>query len=337
MPICPFCKKDIPEDKAICPFCGKVQRMRGKSSGDQIDNLDSDLDERLEKLEKDFESRIGSGDAVSGATRQIHKSPQPSAKSKYGVSASTVSEEITPVILMPDAVEVENYRKIVFESNHVKSNPQYANITGQTLFNYYPDDLRFNAYATQANLGPRIVLLGGLVGVFSQMAFMMVSQTFTGGDQVSQIKGKRKILQKQANEPAQIPQDMLDSFIMTGRELLGSMVIYVIAHELGHVVYGHIFGPGYDRQPIDVSRNQERDADSFASSVIASSRYAPFLVHGQILALYSFAMIEMDTGESSEPGTHPIAKERLKNAIRANSEAAEAMGLSEEMIDEMFQ
>ena len=331
MTSCPYCNKSLPVIATVCPYCGK-----SLDSAEATTTDDLDVDERLKKLEEEMEARLGKRKETPDMTRSISKSAQPSAGSKYGVSASSMMEEITPGILMPNAVEVENYRKIVFESNHVKSNPQYANITQQTLFNYYPDDQRFNAYAAQTNLGSRIVLLGGLVAMFSQMAFMMVSQTFSDGNQLSRIRGKRKILQKKANEPAQIPQDMLDSFIMTGRELLGAMVIYVIAHELGHVVYGHIFGPGYDRQPIDVSRNQERDADSFASSVIASSRYAPFLVQGQILALYSFAMIEQDSGESAEPGTHPIAKERLKNAIRANSEAAEAMGLSEGMIDEMF-
>ena len=117
MTSCPYCKRSLPVIAPVCPYCGK-----SLESAKATDDLD--VDERLKKLEEEIEARLGKRKETPDATRSISKSPQPSAKSKYGVSSSTVSEEITPSILMPDAVEVENYRKIVFESNHVKSNPQ---------------------------------------------------------------------------------------------------------------------------------------------------------------------------------------------------------------------
>ena len=338
MPDCIRCGKPVAADTRICPHCGAVQSDTDKLPGDklsQLDRLDSDIENCLENLEKDMGKKFDKTGAKLDALDTTTKK-----HSDYKTVDTNQITEIDITSYLPDRSDMDNFRKLVFESNLVESNAQYKSITSETRFSYKPDNPEINAYATGTALGPQIIVTGGLVREFFITSLYAVMQSTHGGNQLKtysrvQFKAHRS-LENEVNLPEGIDERVDHRVIETSQDLLGSMVVFVIAHELGHVVYGHVFGPGYDNQSIDISRNQERDADSFASSVIASSRFAPFLVQGQILALYVFALSENESGESVEPGTHPLAVERLKNAIRSNSEIAKEMGLTEAMIDEVI-
>ncbi|MBU1024310.1 M48 family metalloprotease [bacterium] len=342
---CRRCKKSIPEEVVICPNCGATQSSRLKKKVDRLeklDQLDQDIEKRLENLENDFGKKSSTGRSKIKSTELA---------GIQSITAAKIDENIQKFIIpvdaefdleeyLPDSSEIENYRKLVFESHLVTTNPLYASYTNETLFNYRPDDMRINAFATRTNLGPKIVITAGLVREFMAAAIFAIAQSLEGSETlISQSKARFGAAYNDNSKielPQEIPQKVFELIIVQSKDVLGSMLVFVIAHELGHIIYGHVYGSGYDEQPIDISRNQERDADSFASSVIASSRFSHFLVQGQLLALYVFALSEARSGESTEPGTHPLAMERLKNAVKANSKAAEDLGFTEKMIDEFF-
>ena len=116
-----------------------------------------------------------------------------------------------------------------------------------------------------------------------------------------------------------------------------AMMLAVLAHELGHIVYGHIHGKmvnEYEPDDLAVSRNQEREADSFASSIISRSPFRDYLVLGGIfwwvvLTWASDANKDIET-------THPHPEERVMNFIREHRSQANALGIDEASINEFL-
>ena len=103
------------------------------------------------------------------------------------------------------------------------------------------------------------------------------------------------------------------------------MIVSVLAHEVGHHVLGHLmsFSP---RENLEVERNQEREADSFASSVISCSPFSEYTFAGTLFWHYALAVL---TDEGSDTHrSHPLSRERFQNFVRNNRAAAAAFGIS---------
>ena len=103
-------------------------------------------------------------------------------------------------------------------------------------------------------------------------------------------------------------------------------IIGVLAHEFGHLALGHCNGIGMYLSD-EVSRNQEREADSFASSVVNLSEYRNVIGIGKIiweLALTVFQKVCRETAT-----THPLSAERLVDFVRANPSTAREIGFDQ--------
>ena len=107
--------------------------------------------------------------------------------------------------------------------------------------------------------------------------------------------------------------------------LSAGMVIGILGHEVGHHVLGHLDNTGSMAKNSEIKRNQEREADSFANSVISSSPFGEYVFTGTLLWHYALANKQAERG--SVEGTHPLALERLENLIRANPDKAREMGI----------
>jgi hypothetical protein len=127
-----------------------------------------------------------------------------------------------------------------------------------------------------------------------------------------------------------------ERFVSLARSLSASMEMFVVGHEAGHIAYGHTLGQQHN---YDVSRNQERDADSFASSALSTSPFREYLFLGQVFVTLIFAWVD-HAGRSRNPTTHPLGRERFLNAMASNSEAAkeaaEQFGLTRERLEELL-
>lgn len=110
---------------------------------------------------------------------------------------------------------------------------------------------------------------------------------------------------------------------------------FVIAHELGHICYDHVFSPTYKERTLDESRIMERHADGFAASVVERAEFSNELFLSQLKSFIAWAIIEKEGG-TVEPGTHPLGNERLKNYIRDNSELSKSLGIDEKWVTEVF-
>ena len=107
-----------------------------------------------------------------------------------------------------------------------------------------------------------------------------------------------------------------------------------IAHELGHICYGHVHGPGYNQREAEANIGQEFDADSFAYSVIASSSFKKELWRGLIQFMTVQAALEILRGRSSST-THPQTTERFKTAINRFQDLAAMHNVNEQWAEEM--
>lgn len=99
----------------------------------------------------------------------------------------------------------------------------------------------------------------------------------------------------------------------------------VLAHELGHLALGHCAKPTREHE---VRRNQEREADSFASSVSHSLIPRHAATAGSLL----YFMSPRDLGADGPVTTHPRDRERFENILRAQdagvTEVAQRYGIT---------
>ena len=106
------------------------------------------------------------------------------------------------------------------------------------------------------------------------------------------------------------------------KSISAGLMLGIIAHECGHQSLGHVLKTG-ETVNLDISRNQEREADSFASSVISSSPFGEYILAGTLFWYYALANQQRDSNET----THPLAKERFENYVRSNKALAASLGI----------
>lgn len=215
---------------------------------------------------------------------------------------------------------------MVFANPFVEENQEYRGKTGETTFYYDKENMQVNAFVPHKKR--KIIFCDGYLNylfavetIFKHRFYdklTLLSKTLFDNkfsfsfEEISEVTGY---------EP---DQDIIRNGFISSFE--------TIAHELGHSCLDHIFTL---RDNLDVSRNLERQADEFAASVIASSCFNDKLFSFHIKSCVAWAVDEKDGG-IVEPGTHPFALERLKNAIRNNSELARDLGIDVNWVTKMF-
>lgn len=114
--------------------------------------------------------------------------------------------------------------------------------------------------------------------------------------------------------------------------IANGIVESVLAHEFGHLAKGHLNGSDANHQ---ISQLEEKEADLFASQIAASVPEGAEVFAGQVLSMLVFSFIDDGTG-GERLRSHPVARERVIDAIRANPEYAAEAGLTEEGVREFY-
>jgi hypothetical protein len=109
------------------------------------------------------------------------------------------------------------------------------------------------------------------------------------------------------------------------------MITHVIAHEMGHLCLGHTCS--LVRVEDEVSRNMEREADSFAASILHTLDNRAYHFVGQIL--FDLMMTWQHHGIAPQtPTSHPCSRDRFHAAFVSNptaaSEAEALFGMSQD-------
>lgn len=246
-----------------------------------------------------------------------------------------------PALWETTPAELNQIMGYVKNSPHVVSNALYSQIGPKLSFKLV-DDPTINAFATIENGTPAIYLLNGAVRyaniVAASYALTHLNPQASNktrallpeliGEFASFIRScqysltAEKAVEFGATGPGMAMLDPVLSRKATS--CAAGLLIGILAHEYGHLALGHLYGAS---QTLEISRNQEREADSFASSVISSSPFGDYAVVGFILWELVWVWQEKENPGGIVASTHPLASERLADLIRANPSSAAAFGL----------
>lgn len=223
---------------------------------------------------------------------------------------------------------------MVLSNPHVMGNPKYVKKAQTTVFHYDEKNMRVNAFAAQDDRSEQhiIVILDGYLNFTLAVEAIFKVRQF----QIFPLLVKTLMKNSLFFSPYELGTVLGDlDGALRNLERPFLSCFEVIAHEFGHICYNHVYGPGYEGMSPDEARNMERDADSFASSIINRSQFNKELFASHLMCCTAWALIEK-VGGIVEPGTHPLASERLVNAVKANSALAESLGLNEDIINQIL-
>ena len=190
---------------------------------------------------------------------------------------------------------------------------------------------------------PHIDLYGGLVRFSRLGALALVVGREEGRnllDKIALETGGYLSMEKalEISTKMGFPDVANDAVQIKAKSIADGMIVAALAHELGHLVCGHSIQLKKATVSAEMEQNEERQADAFSSSVIASAPFGEHLLEGVLL----FHWISMLREESAPLGngrvkkildryrTHPHAHERFENFVRQNSIMAEAFGFRQE-------
>ncbi len=256
--------------------------------------------------------------------------------------AAKVTPEQIKAYLTPSEAEMEQLYRYVVTAPFVAENLQYSERLKGIPFVYIATNDVVNAAA-----GRRLVEKDGKKGLAFHTVF------YGGAARYARLVGLAAALQDAGHK------DMLSKFVAAmprrfcarcGEEACVSFIIEnglaaavadeqirlkavsyssgtivsVLAHESGHHALGHLLSFP-EKANLEIDRNQEREADSFASSVISASPFGEYIFAGTLFWHYAVA-VQAD-GDSDEGSNHPLSRERFENFVCANAEKAAALGI----------
>jgi len=243
--------------------------------------------------------------------------------------------------------DLENYLDVktedvvpLFESirnsSVVKQNTVYTSLTKDIAFTVFETNDTINAYATRVPK-PAIVCYAGEVR-FAHVLGLAVS---------AELGGNKGVLKRFMNgmTPAHFRSFSMENakalvnecelayvlgdenLLSEARSIAAGEIMATLAHETGHHVLGHVWNDrdARARQSKEVRRNQEREADSFASSVISLSHFGKHVFVGQLFSWWVMSKVDAASDATLD---HPLSQERFDNLVRANKAKAAALGLS---------
>lgn len=279
----------------------------------------------------------GGGTVIAGANATTSKA----VSGNEEVTAETVAQ--IKAYLTPSEAEVEQLYSYVINSPFVAENLQYRNRLSGLPFHYYPASNVVNAAAERylvekdqkKSIGFRTVFLGGAAH-YSRLVGLAAAL---------QEAGEKDILQNFVNAMpkrfcVRCTEDDCVKFIVANGlaravtdekirlravSFSSGAIVSILAHECGHHAFGHLLGFP-EKQNLEIDRNQEREADSFASSVISASPFGEYVFAGTLLWHYALA-VQAD-GDSDLASTHPLSKDRFKDFLKQNAAKTAAMGIT---------
>lgn len=263
---------------------------------------------------------------------------------------SRYPKEMRPVVeyLSPSPAEAELWFNSIRTSTYVRQ--KWPKLADGVHFTYQHENDEINAFAGFANHDPQrptMVLQGGLVRLSRLLGAVSLLQASARAQGIEKDIGTYFVRILQETDAGAVLSmdkviDLLNEFeistsafedvaaVSEAKSLANGTCKAVLGHEMGHLAGGHGLGADPNRT---VSKNEESQADLFASSLAASMENGPYMLKGQIAFWFFLAMGEKQNPESELFRTHPYSAERLSAAVRANKILAASMGISLEDVE----
>ncbi|HID69016.1 MAG TPA: hypothetical protein EYP35_00815 [Desulfobacterales bacterium] len=351
---CVKCNAEINVLDSFCSSCGASQSLLDAgpaavtSEDPFLDRVADQLDKELQRAEDEL---FGDLSDPSTPATQMQKGRQQSFQTFGALAAPTQNFffDLGGVDLETSEQEIHQIAGFVFQSPHVQSNQLYRMRAASTALVYLGEDKTVNAFATDHPhpridaQPPFIAILGGMVSATRLTALALGYDRAAATDQSRQlfiqtvqaighkiVAGSGAFSSSDAAEifnNSDLAEQCEDGEVQRRARSYGAaMNMSVIAHELGHIALGHTLGES--QVNMEISRNQEREADSFAASVASASPFSDYTVAGGIFWWVILTWVEAVAGVG-KASTHPHSRERLLDYIRANQEQAQALGIDE--------
>lgn len=244
--------------------------------------------------------------------------------------------------ITPSYSELKQTFRMVETSEHVSENLDYESKMEGVRFYHDPSDNQINAYATvfdnwyrpEPEICPCIMVCGG-AGRFARVIGAAMAE-FGDDLDVDALLGALGSAGSLDNEQAlyllsevlHVPMEHYSdpAWLANAKGVSRGVLMAILAHETGHIALGHVWAW---QKNLERSRNQEREADSFAHSVASGTADAESMFLGNFLFHYAFAINEGRNGNPAVAREHPYSEERLLNLVRDNKSIADLYGISE--------
>ncbi len=285
-----------------------------------------------------FVVRVQNG---KGVVQSLTEVASPVIADASGLSEEDVAALLT--FLLPPESEMRQIYQFTVNSPYVQENSQYAQIVNEIPFVYDEEDNEVNAYAggeqveTQngVELKRKMVLDGGLVRYSRVLGLAAAMEATHPGilkhtveSMPVSLLGKSSVeaTGKFAIQQGLYPALSDESARNRARSFSSGMLMEALAHEMGRYALGHL---DFNSQVSDeIRRNQEMQADSFASAITQlSATSSEDMRMAQMLLWYALAMQNGEEHGDLSSGDHPLSRWRLERLIRQNDELATALGI----------
>ena len=283
-------------------------------------------------VEEQLQSATASDDLISreSGTRAVN-------------GVGRVADEQLLAYLTPSEAEMIQMYGYVVQAPFVIENLQYRDRIGKVDFVYIATNDVVNAFA-----GRRVVEQDGKKSLAFHTVFLGGAARYArmvGLAAAAQDSGNKGLLQKfianippymcaecgEKNAMAYLRRSGVADFLSDAAvrqkaiSYSSGTIVSALAHESGHHALGHLLSIS-EKTNLEIDRNQEREADSFASSVISASPFGEYIFAGTLFWHYALAA-QSDSGNGLNRD-HPLSRERFENFVRANAEKAAAMGIA---------
>ena len=244
--------------------------------------------------------------------------------------------------IQPSKAEMVQLFEYARRAPVVQDNGVYAGIMNRARFEYLVDSKtdaksdKVNANAGIDTAGEPVIRVFGGAARIGRVAALSIAAMKYGGDESAAKRFIGTLSRSQChtftiNDAIQVVNDAglvgalrNDRVVVNARTISAGLMLGIIAHEAGHLSLGHCATKvNYYATNLEVARNREREADSFSSSVIASSPFGESILEGTLLWHFVLACHE----GSAQETTHPLSRERLENIVRANKDLARSLGI----------
>lgn len=272
-------------------------------------------------------------------TEQTEQTSVPTVRQE----GSKLSNKDLAVYLYSSENDVEQLFEYVRQSSFVKGNLQYAEKMKSVRFVYSLTNDDVNAYASIDQKDPNGRLINCFAGetyIAKVCALAAAAEMCGKKGSIATLMGKlspKLCFHLSIDDAAGLIRECgLDSCLLDeairdkAKSIAAGQVVGTLAHETGHVVLGHLEAcEAKINLNNEVRRNNETQADLFASSVMSSSPFGEYVFLGRVFYFWVNMQKTDPLLKKSVPNSelnHPLSRERFVSYVLSNKEKAAAFG-----------